>query len=56
MLDPTTGWPVPDAPRSITIAVDTCVEAGMISTLALLRGAEAENFLAAQDVVSWCRR
>ncbi|MBT8089484.1 MAG: FAD:protein FMN transferase [Gammaproteobacteria bacterium] len=56
MLDPTTGWPVPDTPRSITIAVDTCVEAGMISTLALLRGAEAENFLAAQDVVSWCRR
>jgi thiamine biosynthesis lipoprotein len=56
ILDPTTGWPVPDAPRSITIAADTCVEAGMISTLAMLQGAEAENFLAAQDIVCWCRR
>lgn len=56
ILDPTTGWPVPDAPRSITIAADTCVEAGMISTLAMLRGAEAENFLAAQALVYWCRR
>ena len=56
ILDPITGWPVPDAPRSITIAADTCVEAGMISTLAMLKGAEAENFLAAQDLVCWCRR
>jgi len=56
ILDPTTGWPVPDAPRSITIAADTCVEAGMISTLAMLKGAEAENFLAAQELVCWCRR
>lgn len=56
ILDPTTGWPVPDAPRSITIAADTCVEAGMISTLAMLKGAAAEQFLAAQDAVSWCRR
>lgn len=56
ILDPTTGWPVPNAPRSITIAADTCVEAGMISTLAMLRGAEAENFLAAQELVYWCRR
>lgn len=56
ILDPTTGWPVPNAPRSITIAAVTCVEAGMISTLAMLRGAEAENFLGAQDLVYWCRR
>ena len=56
ILDPRTGWPVPDAPRSITIAADTCVEAGMISTLAMLKGAHAENFLAAQDVIFWCRR
>lgn len=55
-LDPTTGWPVPDAPQSITIAADSCVEAGLISTLAMLKGAAAENFLEAQDVVFWCRR
>jgi thiamine biosynthesis lipoprotein len=56
ILDPTTGWPVPDAPRSITIAADTCVQAGMISTLAMLKGAAAETFLAAQGVKFWCRR
>ncbi|MDH3481081.1 MAG: FAD:protein FMN transferase [Gammaproteobacteria bacterium] len=56
ILDPMTGWPVPDAPRSITIAADTCVEAGMMSTLAMLKGAQAEPFLRAQDVVFWCRR
>lgn len=56
ILDPTTGWPVPDAPRSITVAAQSCVQAGMISTLAMLKGAAAEAFLDAQDVVSWCRR
>lgn len=56
ILDPTTGWPVPDAPRSITIAANTCVQAGMISTLGMLKGAQAENFLSAQEVVFWCRR
>lgn len=56
ILDPTTGWPVPDAPRSITIAAESCVQAGMISTLAMLRGAGAETFLDDQDVVFWCRR
>jgi thiamine biosynthesis lipoprotein len=56
ILDPTTGWPIRDAPRSITIAADSCVEAGMISTLAILKGAAAEHFLEAQDVAYWCRR
>lgn len=56
ILDPTTGWPVPDAPRSITIAAATCVQAGMISTLAMLKGIEAEAFLDMQNVVFWCRR
>ncbi len=56
ILNPSTGWPVPDAPRSITIVADTCVEAGMISTLAMLKGREAERFLEAQGVVGWCRR
>lgn len=56
ILNPSTGWPIPDAPRSITIAADSCVEAGMISTLAMLKGAAAEDFLEAQGVVYWCRR
>jgi thiamine biosynthesis lipoprotein len=56
ILDPGTGWPVPDAPASITVAADTCTQAGMLSTLAMLRGADAEAFLAAQELLHWCRR
>jgi hypothetical protein len=50
------GWPVADAPRSITVAADTCVQAGMLSTLAMLEGIDAEGFLEAQDVKFWCSR
>ena len=56
ILDPKTGWPVSDAPRSITVAADTCTQAGMLSTLAMLEGARAEAFLDAQQVRYWCNR
>jgi thiamine biosynthesis lipoprotein len=56
ILDPRTGWPVRDAPASITVAADTCTQAGMLSTLAMLEGAGAEDFLQDQEVISWCRR
>lgn len=56
VLDPTTGWPVADAPRSVTVAAPTCTEAGMLATLALLQGAAAEAFLAAQRVQFWALR
>lgn len=56
ILDPLTGWPVPDAPRSVTVAADTCTQAGMISTLAMLRGSGAEAFLDAQGLRYWCDR
>ena len=56
ILDPTTGWPVQDAPRSITVAADTCTQAGMLATLAMLRGASAESFLDEQGVQYWCFR
>ncbi len=50
VLDPRTGWPVMDAPRSVTVAATTCSGAGVLCTLAMLRGAAAESFLAAQGV------
>ena len=56
ILDPKTGWPVPDAPRSVTVAADTCTQAGMLSTFAMLEGAGAETFLDAQGVRYWCNR
>ena len=56
VLNPLTGWPVPDAPRSVTVAADSCTEAGLLSTLALLHGAGAERLLDEQDVPYWCQR
>lgn len=56
ILDPKTGWPTRNAPRSVTVAAGTCTEAGMLATLAMLNGANAENFLLTQNVQNWCQR
>ncbi len=56
VLNPKTGWPVEGAPRSVTVAAGSCTEAGIISTLALLNGECAEEFLDAQNVKYWCHR
>lgn len=56
ILDPRNGWPVAEAPRSVTVAADTCTQAGMLSTLAILEGSAAEAFLDAQSVQYWCDR
>jgi thiamine biosynthesis lipoprotein len=53
VLDPHTGWPVPHSPRSVTVAASSCTEAGLLSTLALLRGAQAQAFLQEQGVRYW---
>jgi thiamine biosynthesis lipoprotein len=53
ILDPRTGWPVQDAPRSVTVAASSCTEAGLLATLALLHGAGARAFLEAQEVRYW---
>jgi thiamine biosynthesis lipoprotein len=56
ILDPRTGWPVPDAPRSVTVAASSCTEAGLLSTLAVLNGKDAEQFLLQQAVRFWAFR
>ena len=53
ILDPRTGWPVPTAPRSVTVAASSCTEAGQLSTLALLHGPDAREFLEQQRVQFW---
>jgi thiamine biosynthesis lipoprotein len=53
ILDPRTGWPVPGAPRSVTVAAGSCTEAGLLSTLALLHGSRAQGFLEDQGVRYW---
>ena len=56
ILDPRTGWPVSNAAQSITVAADTCTQAGILSTLAMLKGDGAEDFLTNQAEQFWIRR
>jgi thiamine biosynthesis lipoprotein len=53
ILNPLTGWPAPDAPRSITVAASSCTEAGLLSTVAMLQGAAAQAYLDEQGVRYW---
>jgi FAD:protein FMN transferase len=56
ILNPKTGWPVEQAPRSVTVAAKSCTEAGFWSTLAILQGARAESFLKENGLEFWCYR
>lgn len=56
ILDPHTGFPVDGVARSITVASDHCIQAGLMATLALLKGKSAERFLKDEKIVNWCYR
>lgn len=56
ILNAKTGWPVEQAPRSITVVAPQCIQAGILATLALIQGAEAEKFLEEQEIKFWARR
>ena len=53
ILDARTGWPVRNAPHSITVAADTCTQAGTLTTLAMLQGENAERMLQASGMQYW---
>jgi thiamine biosynthesis lipoprotein len=53
ILNPQTGWPVEDAPHSVTVLGHSCMEAGTLSTLAYLHGPGARSFLEEQGVQFW---
>ena len=53
VLNPKTGWPIQNAPRSITVAAPSCVQSGLIATLALLQGDRAEDFLRQTGLRYW---
>ncbi|HET8904830.1 MAG TPA: FAD:protein FMN transferase [Saccharospirillum sp.] len=50
ILNPRNGWPVPEAPRSVTIIADHCIMAGSLATIAMLKGKEAESWLVSLEV------
>jgi len=56
VLNAKTGWPIINAPRSITTVAPQCIQAGILATLALLQGEYAEKFLTEQDITFWARR
>lgn len=56
IIDARTGWPVADAPNSITVAAGTCTQAGTLTTLAMLQRAGAERFLLTAAVRHWIQR
>jgi thiamine biosynthesis lipoprotein len=53
ILNPLTGWPTRESPRSITVAASSCTEAGLLSTVAMLHGAGAQAYLEEQGVRYW---
>ncbi|MCB5161175.1 FAD:protein FMN transferase [Marinomonas algarum] len=53
VLNPLTGWPVEKAPRSVTVAAPNCVNAGILATLSLLQGNNADAFLKSLAVPYW---
>ena len=49
VLNPRTGWPV-NAWRSVSVVAPACLAAGALTTVAMLKGADALAFLAGQNV------
>ena len=56
ILDPRSGRPIEGAPRTITVAASNCTQAGMFTTLAMLKGPGAEAFLESEGVRFWVQR
>jgi thiamine biosynthesis lipoprotein len=56
ILNPLTGESIVNAPHAISVAAANCMQAGMLSTFAMLQGEQAEAFLDAQEVQYWVQR
>jgi len=54
LLNPKTGYPIDDAPRSITAFANSCVLAGSYCSLAMFQGKGAEKFLKEQSIKYIC--
>ena len=53
IINPLTGYPPLNAPRSVTVAATTCIQAGLFSSLAILHGENAESFLKQSECLYW---
>lgn len=53
LLNAKTGYPMENAPMSVTVQADTCLEAGMLATLASLKGHSAKTFLEVEGITAY---
>lgn len=53
ILNPHTGWPIVNTPHAVTVVAETCLEAGILATLAILNGKSAKYFLINEEVKFW---
>lgn len=53
IINALTGYPVSDAVSTVTVAAPNCTEAGILSTLAILQGRQAGEFLEEQNRPFW---
>jgi len=56
ILNAKTGWPIDNAPRSITVSAPQCLQAGILATLSQMQGENAEQFLLDQEIKHWSIR
>jgi len=56
ILNAKTGFPIENAPRSITVSAPQCIQAGILATLSQMQGHNAEQFLSEQDIKHWAFR
>jgi len=54
IINPKTGFPIRDAPLSVTVLASNTTQAGMLATFAQLQGSRAKKFLSSQNVKFWC--
>jgi thiamine biosynthesis lipoprotein len=53
ILNPKTGWPIKQSVSTVTVTAQTCIQAGSIATLALLKGDDTESFLEKQTGIKY---
>ena len=53
IIDALNGWPVSEAPQSVTVVAASCCAAGAMATTAMLQGAQAASWLRQAGVRHW---
>ena len=56
IINALTGYPALEAPNTISVIAPNCTEAGMLSTIAMLKGLKSEIFLEEQNRPYWVQR